>query len=68
MKGSVLNVVAAKSKSIEDRDQRPITNSGCVESPCRPVRDEEYVLTYSWLEQCSLEQSREVGIQKKHFS
>ena len=47
VKGSILHVVAAKTKSTEDRDQRPIDNSECVESPYRPVRDEEYVLTYS---------------------
>ena len=41
VKGSVLNVVAAKLKSTEDGDQRLINNSGCVESPCRPVTDEE---------------------------
>ena len=67
VKGSMLNVVAAKLKSIEDRDQRPINNSGVCGVSCRPVSDEEYVLTYSQLEQCSLDQSREVGIQKKHF-
>ena len=58
----MLIIVAAKLRSIEDRDQRLNDNSGCVESPCRPVRDEENVLTYSSLEQCSPEQSREVGI------
>ena len=67
VKRSMLNVVAAKTKSIVDRDQRPIDNLEFVQSPCRPVRDEEYVLTYSQLEQCSPEQSREVGVHRKHF-
>ena len=67
VEGKVLIILAAKSKAIADRDKRLIDSSRCVESPCRLVRGEVHLLTYSPLEQCSPEQSRDVGVPKKHF-
>ena len=62
-----LIVLAAELKAIADRGERLIDSSWCVESPCRLVRGGVHSWTYSPLELCSPEWSRDIGIQKKHF-